>query len=126
MSVLSAFITQLVNLFDELCTTFPEDRDIKMATEAVKGARKINPRLILDLFVNHVYKGCAQAIYDRNAPLFRAYVHQTISTQFNEMITALSIFDKYWDTMGQANQDVIWQYLKVLCLLSEKAISQPL
>jgi len=125
MSLLSAFNTQLVNLFDELCTSFPEDKDIKMATEAIKGARKINPRLILDLFVEHVYKGCSQSIYERNSVAFRAYVHKTISTQFNEMITALSIFDKYWDTMGQNNQDVIWQYLKVLCVLSEKAISQP-
>jgi hypothetical protein len=37
------------------------------------------------------------------------------------MISALSIFDKYWDTMGANNQEVIWQYLKVLCVLAEKA-----
>ena len=40
--------------------------------------------------------------------------------QFNEIITALAIFDKYWDIMGNTNQEVIWQYLKVLCILSEK------
>ena len=114
MSVLSAFTTQLVNLFDELCTTFPEDKEIKMATEAIKGAKKINPRLILDLFVEHVYKDCSAIIYARDAPRFRAIAQQTISKQFNEMISALAVFDKYWDTMGTANQDVIWQYLKVL------------
>jgi hypothetical protein len=121
MSVLTAFTTQLVNLFDELCQTFPDDKEIKMATEAVKGAKKINPRLILDLFMNHVYKDCSTAIKERNAPLFRQIAQQKISTQFNEMISALAIFDKYWDTMGQKNQDVIWQYLKVLCILAEKA-----
>jgi len=110
-----------VNLFDEMCQTFPDDKEIKMATEAVKGARKINPRLVLDLFLEHVYKDCGQAIYERNAPLFRQIAQHKISTQFNEMISALSIFDKYWDTMGQNNQDVIWQYLKVLCVLAEKA-----
>ena len=47
MSSLTAFTAQLVNFFDELCNTFPEERDIKMANEAIKGARKINPRLIL-------------------------------------------------------------------------------
>lgn len=124
MSLLSAFNTQLVNLFDELCSTFPEDRDIKMATEAVKGAKKINPRLVLDLFVEHVYKECSTAVYERNAVLFRQVAQRKISNQFNEMISALSIFDKYWDTMGQKNQDVIWQYLKVLCILCEKATAQ--
>jgi hypothetical protein len=124
MSLLSAFNTQLVNLFDELCSTFPEDRDIKMATEAVKGAKKINPRLVLDLFVEHVYKECSTAVYERNAVLFRQVAQRKISNQFNEMISALSVFDKYWDTMGQKNQDVIWQYLKVLCILCEKATAQ--
>jgi hypothetical protein len=123
MSLLSAFNTQLVNLFDELCQTFPDDKEIKMATEAIKGARKINPRLVLDLFIEHVYKDCGTAIHERNAPLFRKIAQQKISVQFNEMISALSIFDKYWDTMGQKNQEVIWQYLKVLCVLSEKTLA---
>lgn len=121
MSVLSAFTTQLVNFFDELCNTFPEEKDIKMATEAIKGAKKINPRLILDLFMDHVYTDLAPAIRQRDILLIREVAQRKISTQFNEMISALAIFDKHWDSMGTANQEIIWQYLKVLCILSEKA-----
>ena len=120
MSALSAFTTQLVNFFDELCNTFPEEKDIKMATEAVKGAKKINPRLILDLFTEHVYNDLAPAVANRDVVRIREVAQHKISTQFNEMISALAIFDKHWDTMGQSNQEVIWQYLKVLCFLSEK------
>lgn len=123
MSVLGAFTTQLVNFFDELCTTFPEEKDIKMATEAVKGAKKVNPRLILDLFINHVYNDCADAISKKDVVMIRNIAQNKISTQFNEMISALAIFDKYWDTMGPANQDVIWQYMTVLCRLAERAKS---
>jgi hypothetical protein len=121
MSVLNAFTTQMVHFFDELCNTFPEEKDLKMATEGIKGAKKINPRLILDLFVEHVYKSCSTAIYERNMQVIRRHMQDTVTTQFNDMLAALSIFDKHWDTMGPKNQDVIWQYLKVLCLLSEKA-----
>lgn len=121
MSALSAFTAQLVNFFDELCNTFPEEKDIKMATEAIKGAKKINPRLILDLFTEHVYNDLAPAVLKRDVVQIREVAQQKISTQFNEMISALAIFDKHWDTMGQSNQEVIWQYLKVLCVLSEKA-----
>ena len=121
MSVLSAFTTQLVNFFDELCNAFPEEKDIKMATEAVKGAKKINPRLILDLFMDHVYNDLAPAIAQRDIVMIRKVAQQKISTQFNEMISALAIFDKHWDSMGSSNQETIWQYLKVLCILSEKA-----
>jgi hypothetical protein len=124
MSVLSAFTTQLVNFFEELCNTFPEEKDIKMATEAIRGAKKINPRLILDLFMEHVYNDLAPAIAKRDVLLIREVAQKKIATQFNEMISALSIFDKHWDSMGEKNQEVIWQYLKVLCLLAEKARSQ--
>ena len=121
MSILNAFTTQMVHFFDELCNTFPEEKDIKMATEAVKGAKKINPRLILDLFTEHVYNDLASAVLKRDVVHIREVAQLKISNQFNEMISALAIFDKHWDTMGTSNQEVIWQYLKVLCILSEKA-----
>jgi len=121
MSALNAFNTQLINFFEELCNTFPEERDIKMATEAVKGARKINPRLVLDLFINHVYTELATSVANRDIATIRQVAQRKISTQFNEIISALSIFDKHWDTMGASNQEVIWKYLKVLCILCEKA-----
>ena len=121
MSALSAFCTQLLNFFEELCNTFPEERDIKMATEAIKGAKKINPRLILDLFTEHVYNDLAPAVLKLDVLHIRQVAQQKLSTQFNEMISALAIFDKHWDSMGTANQEIIWQYLKVLCILSEKA-----
>ena len=121
MSILNAFTTQMVQFFDELGETFPEEKDIKMATESVKGAKKINPRLLLNLFVEYVYKPCSKAIYEKNINFIRRQLHDTISTQFNDMMVILTLFDKHWDTMGEKNQDSIWQYLKVLCLLSEKA-----
>jgi len=123
MSLLSAFNTQLVNFFEELCTTFPEEKDIKMATEGIKGAKKVNPRLILDLFRDHVYKDCSEAIYARDMFMIRQVAQKKVATQFNEMLSALAIFDRQWDTMGQKNQEVIWQYLTVLCRISEKATS---
>ena len=59
-TLLGAFCNQLIRFFEELSETFPEERDIKMALEAIQGARKVNPRLILDLF----YEGVAKEGYD--------------------------------------------------------------
>jgi len=120
MSALNAFTTQLVMFFEELCSTFPEEKEIKWATEAIKGAKKINPRLVLDLFVEHVYNDLSTAVSHRDMSHIRQIAQQKIATQFNEMISALAIFDKHWDTMGNQNQEVIWQYLKVLCILVQK------
>ena len=121
MSMLSAFTTQLVNFFEDLIATFPEERDIKLALEAIKGAKKINPRLTLDLFYEHVYKDLNVAVANRDIVTIRAVAQHKISSQFNEMTSALAIFDKHWDTMGASNQESIWKYMTVLSLLCEKA-----
>ena len=121
MSVLKGFCEQLERFFVELQNTFPEERDIKMATEAISAARKINPRLVLDLFYEHVYKDYAGAIYSKDIPVIINGVNEKIKTQFNDMMVALSIFNKHWYSMSTTNQDVILQYLVVLCKLCERA-----
>jgi hypothetical protein len=121
MSALGAFNTQLVRFFEELASTFPEERDIKLSLEAIQGAKKINPKLILDLFHDNVYKDLNDPIQRQDTDVVIGYAKSKIQGQFNEMSPALLIFDKHWPTMTDANQQAIWKYLKVLCILCEKA-----
>ena len=121
MSALGAFNTQLIRFFEQLSETYPEERDIKMSLEAIRGAKLINPKLILDLFYEHVFKDLNAAIKDKDADALITYAKAKIANQFNEMSPALAIFDKHWGTMTADNQDVIWKYLQVLCVLCERA-----
>ena len=125
MSFLNAFTTQLINFFEELCNVFPEEKDIKMGLEGLRGVKKINPRLMLDLFMDHVYKDCSTAIYQKDVNGFMSVAQVKIKSQFNEMLCALSLFDKHWYTLSVKNQDMMWQYLQVLCKLAEKATERP-
>ena len=121
MSLLGAFNNQLIRFFEELTDSFPEEKDIKMGLEAIQGAKKINPKLILDLFYEHVYKGIHEAIEQENDVAVVAFAQNKIKNEFNEMSSALIIFDKQWNTMTDNNKSAIWKYLKVLCALCEKA-----
>jgi hypothetical protein len=121
MSFLSAFTTQAVNFFEELSQTIPEEKDVKMALEAVKGAKKINPRLIYNLFYEHIYVPLKGHIEKRDVASIVAYGKAKINSQYNEIMPAITIFDKHWNTMTADNQDVIWKYLQVLCVLCERA-----
>jgi hypothetical protein len=118
--MLSAFSNQIVKFFEELSEVIPEEKDIKMATEAIKGAKKINPRLILDLFYEHIYIDLNDAINGRDQPFIVEYGRKKIATQFNEIMPAITIFDRHWTTLSVSTQDAIWKYLKVLCILCEK------
>jgi hypothetical protein len=121
MSALGAFNTQLIRFFEELAETYPEERDIKYALEAVQGAKKINPKLILDLFWENVYVDLHDAIEREDEVFVIAKAKAKIAGQYNEMAPALLIWDKHWPAMSDANRQAIWKYMKVLCILAEKA-----
>jgi hypothetical protein len=53
------------------------------------------------------------------------FAQAKIKNEFNEMSSALVIFDKQWFTMTENNRAAIWKYLKVLCVLCEKAKGLP-
>jgi len=121
MSLLGAFNTQLIRFFEDLADTIPEEKAIRQALEALHGAKKINPKLILDLFYEHVYLGIYQSVLNEDEHAVIGYAKERIKNQFNEISVALIIFDKYWETLSESNHKHIWDYLKVLCVLCEKA-----
>lgn len=120
-STLGIFNEKLIFFFEELSATYPEEKDIKMALEAIQGAKKVNPRLILDLFTEHVGKPLRDDILTENDENVVAYAKNVISTSYNDMLSSLMIFEKYWPEMSDMNRKHIWNHLKVLVLLSEKA-----
>ena len=121
MSVLGAFCNQMIRLCEELQASFPEEKSISMALEAIKAAKRSNPKLILDLFHEYVYTPTHDLIANRKDDEIIVYARKSMTTQYNEIMPTLMIFDKYWLGMSQSNKDVIWQYLDVLCKLCERA-----
>ena len=119
-SILGTFNTQLIRFFEDLSLTFPEERDIKSALEMIKFAKMSNPKLVLDMFHEHIYKDLNEAIVREDSDFIIEYAHQKIKNQFNEISPALTIFDKYWDILSDNNKKTIWTYLKLLCILCEK------
>jgi len=123
ISPLTTFCNMLIRFFEELKDTFPEERDIKIALETIQNARKINPRLVLDMFHENVTKYLKEPIAKEDDAYIIQYARGKINHQYNEILPALSIFDKHWATLSESNRQSIWKYLKVLVVLSDKAQS---
>ena len=119
-STLGIFVNKLISFFEDLSETFPEEREIKMATEALQGVKKINPRLMLDMFVEYVKKPLQDYIMKEDEEQIIAFARAAINSQFNEISPALMIFDKHWGTMSEKNQRAVWNHLKVLVILADK------
>ena len=122
-SPLTAFCNMLVRFFEELKDTFPEEREIRVALETINGAKRINPRLVADMFYENVTKDLKEAISKEDVDYIIQYGRQKINQQYNEILPALAIFDKHWATLSDAIRTIIWKYLKVLVSLSEKSQS---
>ena len=117
---LGAFNNQLIRFFEELSNSFPEERDIKSALEMIKFAKASNPKLILDLYHDHVYRATNEAVKAEDANFIIDYANKKIATEFNEISPALTIFNKHWHTMSDGNKKSVWNYLKVLNVLVER------
>jgi hypothetical protein len=118
---LGLFLDKLMEFFKDLEFAYPEERDLKTAIEYIDFAKKSNPRLVLDMFFENVYQPCHEKIKEEDDEFVISYAKKKIATQYNEILPALAIFDKYWDTMDESNQKAIWNHLKILCFLCEKA-----
>jgi len=121
MSYLGAFCNQMIRFFEELEGSYPEEKSIVMGLEAIRAAAKANPRLVLDMFYEYLYKPANDLIANRKDNEIIVLARAIMQTRFNEQMPALMIFDKYWPTMSPANREVVWKYLDVLCKLCEKA-----
>jgi len=119
-TVLGAFNNQLIRFFEDLSESFPEERDIKSALEMIRFAKASSPKIILELYYEHVYKGIHEAVKNEDSNYIIQYANEKIEKDFNEISPALSIFNKHWHTMSDGNKKSIWNYLKVLNALIEK------
>lgn len=120
-STLGLFVNKLIDFFEDLNNAYPEEKEIKAALESIKAAKRINPKLILDLFTEYVTKPLRDPILAESEEIVIGYAKTILQTQFNDMSPALLIFDRHWPDMTESSRQAIWKHLKVLVLLSEKA-----
>ena len=75
---------------------------------------------MLDVFHDKIYKPANDLIINKKDTEIRILAKTILAKQYNEMMPALMVFDKYWPTMTNESKEAVWQYLLVLCKLCEK------
>jgi hypothetical protein len=120
MSVLGAFCNQLVAFFEDLSETYPEEKDIRMAAQALKLMKQANPRLVHTFFMENVHKEFGKRILDEDEEYLLQRAHEILNSKYAEINYAFWIFDKHWSTMSETNKQHVWKYLKTLVLLGER------
>jgi hypothetical protein len=120
MSALGAFCTQLVSFFEDLAETYPEERDIHMAAQALKLMKQANPRMIHTVFMDSVYKEFSKHILEEDEEYILKRAHEILNQKYAEINYAFWIFDKHWSGMSETNKEHVWKYMKSLILLAQR------
>lgn len=120
-SPLKLFNNTLVEFFEDLAETYPDERDIALATEGLKALRTSNPRMILTLFMTNVYPIFKEPVVNRDEEALTKLAHEVLTSQYSEIAYAFWIFDKHWKGMSEANKEHIWKYCSAIIILAERA-----
>jgi hypothetical protein len=119
-SVLGLFCNQLLAFFEDMSETYPEEKDIAMATSALKLLKQVNPRMIHTVFMNAVDKELAEHILAEDEVYLLEKSKEILQTKYSDVAYAFWIFDKHWSTMTETNKQHVWDYFKTFVLLANK------
>lgn len=120
MTALNAFCTQLIAFFADLSETYPEEKDIASAAQALKLIKQANPRMIHSLFMKHVYEEFAPYILNEDDEYIIGRAKEIMRPSHSHIKYAFLIFDKHWNTMTETNKQYVWRYTKSLVLLAQR------
>jgi len=99
---------------------YPDDIDIRMAKNSVKAMRKIHPRAIYDMFLEHVYP-FKEKIMNRDERFFLEMDYTEFGgDSMNVDISIVMNLKKYWTTLSPATKENMWLYFAILIKLCEK------
>lgn len=118
---ISAFNNQLLAFVEDLAETFPEEKDLVVAVDALKALKKANPKLLHSGFMEYIYPDFHGPVRAEDDSTLIAKARSMLEGEYKDYAFAYVIFDKHWSAMSDSNKKTIWNWCKVLVVLAERA-----
>ena len=118
---LTAFNTKLFEFMEDLADTYPEEKDIASALEALRLLKKINPKLIHSGFMEYIYPDFYEPVMNEDETALISKAKTMLAGEHKDYAVAYIIFDRHWSTMTEANKKAIWNWCKVIVILGRRA-----
>lgn len=120
-SPIGAFNNQLIAFVEDLAETYPEEKDLRTALDALKALKKANPKLLHTGFMEYVYPDFHTPVMAEDEVTLIKTAHASLHGEHAEFAFAYVIFDRHWSAMSESNKAAIWKWCKVLVVLAERA-----
>ena len=118
---LAAFNNKLLEFVEDLSETYPEEKDVKVALDALKMLKKANPKLIHTSFMEYIYPEFHTPVKAEDETALITKAKTILNSEYKDYAFAYIIFDRHWSSMSEANKKAIWAWCKVIVILAERA-----
>tara|TARA_Y100000590_G_C15567604_1_gene957279 strand:+ start:671 stop:1063 length:393 start_codon:yes stop_codon:yes gene_type:complete len=124
MGILSVFLDQLIEFFEDLLLIFPNDEDLKYCCPFIKTYRKVNPKHIFDTWDYYILQKYRKQIETEDLDFFtqKDYRNDLVDAEWDTMANILKIVDKfkfYMKNLDEYNIKKTMKYLNNLVKLSD-------
>jgi hypothetical protein len=120
---IGAFNNQLLAFVEDLAETYTEEKDIRVALDALKALKRANPKLLHTSFMKYIYPDFHKPVLEEDEATLISKAREVLDSEYKDFAFAYVIFDRHWSTMSEANKSAIWKWCKVLVVLAERADS---
>lgn len=114
---LQAFNNHFEELIDDILRVFPDDNEIATASNALKKMRKANPKLIINVFIEHIKNPYGTQIMENNIDFFLEKDYSTDVS--NDILMKVNSIKGPIANMSSDEQTKVIKYLQNLCKLCD-------
>jgi hypothetical protein len=119
LTYFECFNTKLAEFLQDLSTSFPEFKDIKMLKNGLNLARTLDVKMPATMFSKHVTAEYEQNILNKDDAFFLTQTYEHIAVDGIDLDIIPKLKDM-WGTLDVSDKDSVWKYLQVLVLLCRK------
>jgi hypothetical protein len=121
MSVKQVFIQQIDNFVNELCSIFPNSKEILIFREKYNLVRYANSKLVVEYFIMYILPHKKKIIEQEESFFLEGGGQEEIKDnsglKFRDSLKSLWISE-----ISEENKEIIWKYFKIFIILCEKYI----
>jgi len=115
------FNNKLNEFFTDLITVFPDIKEFQTFQSGLSVLKNVNVKSPQIIFNNHILNKFKEEILKKDENFFLNEAEYDILVKetdyWLDFIKQLKII---WKTMSDENKEIIWKYLHILCILSDK------
>lgn len=119
-TALGAFNNQLIAFVEELAETYPEEKELRTALDALKTLKRANPKLLHTVFMDYIYPDFHAPVLAEDEITIIGKAKEVLNGEHKDYAFAYLIFDRHWSTMSEVNKKAIWNWCKVLVVLAKR------